>query len=151
MNIGSLCHREVVAVCAADELMTAAKLMREKHVGYLAVVEKQAGEGARRLVGVLTDRDIVVSVVALKLDPGRVCVGDIMTRTPTTVSTTDSVDHTVRVMRRIGVRRLPVVNEQGELVGIASLDDVLDFLAGELHNAADAVRRERKIEGRMRP
>jgi CBS domain-containing protein len=125
--------------------------MREKHIGYLVVVEADVADGSQRPIGVLTDRDIVTTVVARETDPRSLRVGDIMTQQPVTASIADSIDKALREMRRVGVRRLPVVGQRGELVGILSLDDVLDVLAGELQNVAGSIRNEQVIEGTLRP
>jgi len=149
MNIGGLCHRNAVTVGRLDELIKAAQLMRERHIGYLVVVDET--DGKKRPIGVLTDRDIVITVVARETDPRTLRAGDIMTQQPVTVSEADPVEKALREMRRVGVRRLPVITAQGELAGIVSLDDVLDFLAGELQNVAASIRNERLIEGTLRP
>lgn len=151
MNTGQLCNRNPITVRKSDELIKAAQLMREKHIGYLVVVEPDVADQSFRPVGVLTDRDIVVSVVARETDPRALRVGDVMTQQPVTVDVTEPVDKALREMRRIGVRRLPVVGRRGELIGILSLDDVLQVLAGELENVAGSVRNERLIEGSLRP
>jgi CBS domain-containing protein len=151
MNVDSLCHRDPVTICPSDEVLAAAQLMREKHVGCLVVIERNTTLERRRPVGVLTDRDIVVAVVACQADPGSLRVEDIMTRNPVTVSATDSVEAAVRKMRRIGVRRLPVTDPEGELLGVMSLDDVLDVLAGELQNIAGAIQHEQAAERQARP
>ena len=149
MNVGSLCQRKVVAVRRADEITAAAELMRSNHIGYLVVVESDAG--VERPVGVLTDRDIVVTVVARRTDPRTLRVGDVMTQQPATVGEAESLDKAVREMRRTGVRRLPVIGQRGELVGILSMDEVLDALAGELRDVAAAVHNEQRIEFSLRP
>ena len=151
MNIGNICHRNPVTVRRFDELGKAAQLMREKHVGYLVVVEPDEADGSQRPVGVLTDRDIVITVVARETDPRSLRVGDMMTQQPVTVSASESIERALREMRRIGVRRLPTVGQRGELVGIVSLDDMLDVLAGELQNIAGSIRNEQVIEGTLRP
>jgi CBS domain-containing protein len=151
MNIEGLCHRNPVTVRASDELNRAAQLMRAHHIGYLVVIEADTVDGRQRPVGVLTDRDIVVTVVARETDPRSLRVGDIMTPQPVTVSAADPVEKTLREMRRTGVRRLPVVGQHGELVGVVSIDDLLDFLAGQLQNLAASIRNEQLIEGTMRP
>jgi CBS domain-containing protein len=151
MNIANICRRNPVTVRRFDELTKAAQLMREKHVGYLVVTEPDVANGLERPVGVLTDRDIVVTVVARETDPRTLRVGDIMTQQPVTVSASDSIEKALREMRRMGVRRLPALGQRGELVGIVSLDDVLDLLAGELQNVAGSVRNEQVIEGTLRP
>jgi CBS domain-containing protein len=151
MDIKNICQMNPVTVRQSDELIKAAQLMREKHIGYLVVVEPNVSDGSQRPIGVLTDRDIVTTVVARETDPRSLRVGDIMTPQPVTASIVDSVDQALRDMRRVGVRRLPVVGTRGELVGILSLDDVLDVLAGELQNVAGSIRNEQVIEGTLRP
>jgi len=102
-------------------------------------------------VGVLTDRDIVVTVVARETDPRSLRVGDVMTRQPVVAAEDDSITTALQEMRRIGVRRLPVVGRRGQLVGVLSLDDVLDGLAAELQNVAGSIRREQQVESALRP
>jgi CBS domain-containing protein len=150
MNVGNVCHRNTVTVRPFDEVTHAARLMREHHVGYLVVVEPDLADGSRRPIGVLTDRDIVIGVVARETDPRSLRVGDIMTQQPVVVGETESTEKALREMRRIGVRRLPVVGALGQLVGVLSLDDMLDVVSGELQNLAGSIRNERQIEGALR-
>jgi CBS domain-containing protein len=151
MNAGQLCNRDPVTVGRADEVTTVAKLMRERHIGYIVVVEPNVADQSPRPVGVITDRDIVISVVAPGANPRSLRAGDIMTQQPLTIGAAESLEKAVREMRRIGVRRLPVVGQLGELVGVLSVDDVLDVLAGNLQNIAGSIRNERVIEGSLRP
>ncbi len=151
MNVAQLCSRNVVTVRKGDEVVAAARLMRQHHVGYLVVVEPDFTGATARPVGVLTDRDIVIGVVARETDPRTLTVGDVMTQNPVLVAGSDSVPAAVQEMRRIGVRRLPVVGRQEELIGVLSLDDVLDALAGELRDLAGAIHTERRVEKDMRP
>jgi CBS domain-containing protein len=138
-------------VRATDDLASAARLMRENHIGFLVVVEPSLQEAGFTPVGVLTDRDIVVSVVAREADPRSLRVGDVMTQKPLTVMTDDSIADALEQMKRIGVRRLPVVGYCGILEGVVSLDDVLASMARDLGSAAGAIARERAVEGVMRP
>src|SRR3569832_2199763 len=82
MNAGALCKKSPVTVREFDELTAAAQLMREQHVGYLVVVEPTPFEGGYKPVGVLTDRDIVVGVVAKQVDLRSFRVSDLMSRQP---------------------------------------------------------------------
>ncbi len=150
MNIGQLCNRNPITVRRSDELLKAAQLMREKHIGYLVVVEPDLADQTLRPVGVLTDRDIIISVVARETDVRALRVGDVMTQQPVTVDAAAPLEKALREMRRIGVRRLPVVGPRGELIGVLSLDDVLEALAGDLQNIAGSIRNERVIEGTFR-
>jgi len=134
-----------------DDLVKASQLMREEHIGYLVVVEPTLQEGGWVPVGVLTDRDIVVSVVAREADPRMLRVGDVMTQKPVTVLAEDSIADALGEMRRIGVRRLPVLGDGGVIAGVISLDDVLNAIAQDMGNAAAAINRERAIETALRP
>lgn len=151
MNVGEICRRHVATIRPLDELPAAARLMREKHVGYLVVVEPAVAEKTWRPVGVLTDRDLVVSVMARDADARALRVEDVMTRAPVVVMMSDSVGHAVHEMRRIGVRRLPIVGELGELVGVISLDDIVESFAGQLQDLAGSIRNEQKVEKALRP
>jgi CBS domain-containing protein len=151
MNVGTTCQKNPVTVRPFDDLTVAAQLMREKHVGYLVVVEPSVREGAFKPIGVVTDRDIVVSVVAREADPRSLRVGDVMTREPIVATQDESLGSALKKMRKVGVRRLPVVGQHEEIVGVLSLDDVMDKLVGELEDAAGAIRSEQMIEHSLRP
>jgi CBS domain-containing protein len=151
MNVASICHHNVVTIRPFDELTSAAELMREQHVGCLIVVEPDLSGAAVRPIGVITDRDIVVAVVGRQTDPRTLRVGDVMTRQPVVVADGDSIEKGLASMRQIGVRRLPVVGNRGQLVGILSLDDILDAISGLLANVAGSIRNEQRIESALRP
>jgi CBS domain-containing protein len=150
MDAGTVCQRMLITVHRSDEITRAAQLMRTKHVGYLVVAEPHP-DGCLRAVGVLTDRDIVVGVVARQVDPASVVVGDIMTPNPVTIAETASIEEALQELRRTGVRRAPIVGARGELVGVLSFDDLLKVIAGETQDLVAAIRSERQIEGLTRP
>jgi CBS domain-containing protein len=151
MDVAQLCSRNVISVRKTDEVVEAARRMREHHVGYIVVVEPDFAGSTLRPIGVLTDRDIVVGIVAKERDPRSLVVGDVMTENPVVLDQFASITTAVREMRRIGVRRMPVTGELGQLVGVLSLDEVLEALAGELQNLSGAVRTEQRIENALRP
>jgi len=151
MYVGQICKRNAITIGPLAEADSAAKLMREHHVGYLVVTEPDFAGATRRPIGVLTDRDIVVGIVARGENPRSVLVRDVMSRNPVTISLTDPVAKAALEMRRIGVRRLPVVGSLGELEGVLSLDDVLDAISGELQNLSGAIRNEQSFESSLRP
>ena len=151
MQVGTLCQRLVFTICQSDEISRAAQVMREKHVGYLVVVEPNPVRGIPRPVGVLTDRDIVVSVVAREVDPKTVRVGDIMTPDPVLAAEWESMEAALQKMRQFGVRRLPVVNGYRELVGILAIDDVLKVIAGDAQDVVSTIRSGPRMEGESRP
>lgn len=149
MNVGSICSRRLVTVNPQLPLKEAAELMREEHVGFLVVVPADP-RAPRSPVGVLTDRDIVVSAVAQSVDPTAIKVGEVMSAQPAVAGEADPIRDALRTMRSMGVRRLPVVNARGELVGVLSLDDLLQFIAEEVVDLAGTVRNGQQIEGALR-
>jgi CBS domain-containing protein len=121
-----------------------AQLMREYHVGSIVVAE--GPNGKRMPAGIVTDRDIAVAVVALGLKPEVIQVGDVMNQELVAVREDAGVAETVELMRMKGLRRLPVTDSAGALVGIVAADDVLSLLAEEMAALASMVTREHKRE-----
>lgn len=105
---------------------------------------------AIRPVGIIRDRDIVLSVVAPKLDASVITVGDIMGDELVTCLEDMGVSECIRKMRAKGVRRMPIVNGRGDLVGIVSVDDVIEMLADELSEVSKLIAREQGREVRFR-
>jgi len=130
MNIGEICTIQTVTCTRDETVQGAALLMRKHHVGDLIVIDGADGQAVP--VGIVTDRDIVVSVIALGLDPAGLQVDDIMSDDLLTCRENDDVYETIEHMRLRGIRRVPVVNGAGGLTGIVSVDDLLEFLAEEM-------------------
>jgi CBS domain-containing protein len=144
MKIGHFCNTNVTCIERTGTVREAAKIMRARHVGDLVVVGR-SGSGSVPC-GIITDRDIVVSVVAKAIDPEAVTVEEVMTGELVLGHETDEVSTTAAVMRTKGVRRIPVVNERGELVGIVTADDIIDQLAQSLSAVAAASPKQRHQE-----
>ena len=144
MPIGEICNREVVIVQPGSTAREAAQLMRQHHVGDVVVVEERGGK--RIPVGIVTDRDLVVEIAAPELDPSAITVGDIMAQDVATVKENTGIFEAIQYMRSKGVRRLPVVDGSGGLVGILALDDLLELLAEELLALSKLVKYEQKKE-----
>lgn len=140
MAVGELCRREVVVAPRDITVRSAARLMREQHVGCVVLIEEH--DGRRRPCGIVTDRDIVVAVTALGLDADVIRAGDVAAKELLEISETAGIAETVQVMRMKGVRRLPVVDQQGFLVGIIAADDIFELLAQELSGLASVVSHE---------
>lgn len=130
MRIGDICVLQPVCCNRDTTVLVAAQLMRTHHVGDLVVIDRPNGEQAP--VGILTDRDIVVSVIAQGLDPSALLVGDVMSAELITAPEEEDIYETIDRMRLKGIRRLPVVNRLGGLVGIVCVDDLLEFLTQEM-------------------
>jgi CBS domain-containing protein len=136
MRISEICTRNVVHIGATASVREAAQTMRKNHVGALVVIDQPNGE--RIPIGVITDRDIVVSVVAPGVDPQALTVGDVMSRPPATCGEEQDIFDAIQTMRARGVRRLPVLNAMGGLAGMLSTDDIhgaLSMHSGELSHA----------------
>jgi len=148
MAVGEICNRDVVIAERAFPVVDAAQLMRKHHVGDLVVVEEK--DGRKHPVGIVTDRDIVVEVVAAGVNPEALKVGDIMGPDVATVLESEGLFEALRFMRGKGVRRMPVVDREGGLVGILTLDDLLSLLAEEMTELAKLVSHEQKREAIVR-
>lgn len=131
MTAGDICKRKVTVAYKHTSLVAAAQLMREDHVGALVVVDDE--NGSRQVRGMVTDRDIVMSVVATGLDPAPLLLEDIMSERVVSANETDSLLDLMHAMREHGVRRVPVVGLQDELLGIVTMDTVLKILAQEMN------------------
>lgn len=137
MDISSLCKREIVSVGANASVREAAEAMRYHHVGALVVTDP---EEPGRAVGFLTDRNLVVDVLATGLPVEGLTVGALCSTNLVGVPATATVQEAVQAMRRAGVRRLLVVQPGGTLVGLVSADDLFEEIASELENLAGALR-----------
>lgn len=127
MNVASICAREVSIAVPTASVWSVARMMRDRNVGTVVVVD-----ASRRPIGILTDRDLVTRVMASGMDAESASAEQVMTRCPRTMPTSAASTEALAVMRELGVRRLPVVGTRGELVGIVSVDDVLQTVAEEL-------------------
>lgn len=149
MKVRDFCSRTVAVIEPEATLREAALQMRNAHVGALVVTERK--DGVSRPVGMITDRDIVVAVVAVPgARPEGIRVRDVMAAQLRLAREDDSLADTVKTMSEHGVRRLPVAAADGSLYGIVTLDDVLRVLAGELGNLAHALSRGREHEAGAR-
>ena len=142
LSAGALCTRIVSTVKAGTTLEAAARVMREDHVGCVVVVDTLAGES--RVAGVLTDRDITVSAVALGLDARVLRVGDLMSKDVATAREDDPLAVVLDRMRQFGVRRIPVVSPEDGLVDLISFDDLQAALSLQVYAMTEAL-----VAGRM--
>lgn len=148
MNIGDICNAEVITVRRNTTVLDAAIIMREKHVGDVVVIEAHKEKIVP--IGIVTDRDIVVEVVATALDYKVITVGDIMVPNVVVVKENMDVLDVIQIMKIKGIRRLPVVDNEGELEGVIALDDLLALLAKELGLLSKSVIRQQNNESKKR-
>jgi CBS domain-containing protein len=144
MSVGEFCNREVVVADKSTSLVVIAQLMREHHVGCIVITESQ-GE-VKEPIGIITDRDIVLEIVAPQLDLEAVAVGDVMSGELLLAREVDGLWETLKRMRSRGVRRVPVINDENVLVGILTVDDILEILANEFSEVITVLNKERRKE-----
>ncbi len=149
MSVGQFCNRDTVIARKQDSIVDAAKIMRQFHVGSVIVVEDDAN-GNITPVGIVTDRDLVVEILAKEVSPEEVSLGDIMSFELVTAQEDDSLWDTLQRMRIKGVRRAPVVDRHGVLKGILTSDDLLEVLVGEMGELAKLISREQYREMKNR-
>lgn len=144
MKIGTLSKSEVATIDRHATVAHAAAAMRHAHVGDLVVVD----ESGRMPVGIITDRDIVVEAIARGFDAAQIEVGSMMSSPLVMVGTEDEVTDVLRAMSEKGVRRAPVIDAQGMLAGIVSIEDLVGVIAAELARVTRLIRRGREAEVR---
>jgi len=149
MTAAELCTRTVIVTSPDAPLAEAARAMREQHVGCLVAVRET--EDGRQVQGVLTDRDIVTTVMAREADASKLRVGDVMVSDVVCVGESDSLHDVLAIMRRHRVRRVPVVGPQLRLVGMIAADDVLRALTDELLTLTEVLGEQIKAERMLRP
>ena len=147
-TIGEICNREVVVATRETTTADAAKLMRDHHVGTLVVIERE--HGAQKPVGIITDRDLVVEIIAMDLDPHTLTVGEVMGPGLVTARESDGVRETLELMRHSGMKRVPIRSARGHLLGIVACDDLIQGLADDMAALASIASRERAREAAQR-
>lgn len=130
MSVGRICTRDVDVASSDESAQQAAERMHQRTVGTLVVVDAN-----QQPIGIITDRDLVVRVVAAGREPNVTTVNRIMSPRPETAQEDTSIEHALERMGRGGYRRMPVVDHAGRLVGLVTLDDILMVLAGEFDQA----------------
>ncbi|HEX7011296.1 MAG TPA: CBS domain-containing protein [Steroidobacteraceae bacterium] len=148
MNVGEHCKRGVVSIAADNDVVEAAKVMRQHHVGFLVVHEP--GDELRKPIGVVTDRDLVLAVMAREVDPHAVTVRDVMTLQPLMASESDDLGDVLAAMRLAGVRRVPVVDARGALTGILAIDDAIQLITSLMCDLSGSIKSEQRQERQTR-
>lgn len=148
MKVKELATRIVVTADSHQTVERAAKLMRDKHVGDVVVVDEQ--ERSRRPMGIVTDRDIVISVTALGLDASVLTLADIMFPRLYAPKEDEDADAVIQKMKQLGIRRAPVVDADGRLCGIFTMDDYLEYLGKGLGTLKELIKSEKGHEEQSR-
>ncbi len=141
LKVIDMAVREVATITAEKTIQECAAQMRTEHVGSLVVVNEE-----RSPIGMITDRDIAIEVVALKRDPSSLMVSDVMTRPVVTATPDEGMVTALARMREFGIRRLPIVDENGMIVGVISnsnlIEELSELLSGLVRNIHSSKTRE---------
>jgi predicted transcriptional regulator len=137
MKVQEIFTRGTVHIPQERNLQEAAQQMRQQHVGALIVTD---GSATNRLLGIVTDRDIVLKAVAVGAPPRETSVGDVMSTGVATVAESDEVVDAMQTMFSHGVRRLAVTDSANAVIGVVSLDDVIESLVRDWVLLASIVR-----------
>ena len=149
MSAGEYCNRDVVIIKKEASVREAAHMMRNYHVGDVVVVEPREGK-KNTPIGILTDRDIVVEILAKDVDLDSVTIADVMSLKLVTVKENTSLLDTLEAMRQHGVRRLPVVDTSGDLAGLITVDDILELFSEQLSKVVALINTEQSREQKQR-
>jgi len=144
MLLKDVCTANVVCCSAQTSAVEAATLMRHKHVGDLVVVDNPEDEGIP--LGIVTDRDLTVEVLGKGLDPAKTTVGSLMHKPVVIAHETEDTSIVIERMRTHGIRRIPVVANEGEVIGIIALDDLLRLFVKDASALLDVMSRGQRNE-----
>ncbi|KTD11105.1 CBS domain protein [Legionella gratiana] len=148
MRVGEYCNRDVVVINCNESVKNAAELMRHYHVGDLVLLEKQ--NNLKIPIGIVTDRDLVIEVMAAGVSPESLLIRDIVTEPFNSVFENDSLFDALEIMHSKKIRRLPVINNDKALVGIITLDDFIEILAETTAKAVDVIKFQQQKEAKQR-
>ncbi|ACL71347.1 putative signal transduction protein with CBS domains [Thioalkalivibrio sulfidiphilus HL-EbGr7] len=149
MKVGEFCNRDVVVMGGEESAQAAAALMRAHHVGDVVLVEDRGG--VTTPLGIVTDRDLVLEVMVPGVDAASLAARDLVTAPLVTVREDQGLFDALELMRARGVRRLPVVNGKGALLGILAVDDLVGLMGEMLSRLSSVVARQVVREEKQRP
>jgi len=142
MRAGELCVRDVATATAGESVVDAARRMAELHVGDLIVVDEPT-RGLPHPIGIVTDRDLVVRVLARpERSPATTKIAEVMRRDIVLATEDDDVETVVAKMRAHTIRRIPIIDRSGGLQGVLSIDDVLGWMREQLQSATTLLERQ---------
>ncbi len=144
MTAAVLCQHKVITTTGDTALIDAAALMRDYHVGCLVVIEQVNGRTTP--IGIVTDRDIVVQIIALNIPCEDVLIRELIGNDFYTVKGHQNIFSVFKYMQQTGVRRLPVVDGLGGLIGIITFDDLIAIFTSELADLSRVIKHEQFIE-----
>lgn len=136
MSISSLCNRTVICVNTGATIADVAREMEDKNVGSVVVVDNN------KPCGLITDRDIVIRVINKDKDPKKTYVEDVMSELVLCLEEDMGLYQALEMLKGKSVRRYPVIDKNGDLVGIITLDDIIFLLGKELYDVASIIQSE---------
>ncbi len=136
MNLNDIIRENVVTVDPNEPAGEAARTMNRERIGSVVVAENN------QPAGIVTDRDLAMKVVGAERDPSEITVQEVMNEDVITASVDDGVAEMLRVLYKNEIRRMPVVEEDGTLAGIVTLDDLIVLLAGEMQDISGIIQAE---------
>ncbi|HOI57823.1 MULTISPECIES: CBS domain-containing protein [unclassified Methanoculleus] len=137
MGIVKCCREQVVAVSPDTPAVEVARIMGERNVGSVVIVT-----GDNRPAGILTDRDLAIRVMAQEKNPGEVRAGDIVTRDVVTFHDNMGIYEAIQKMTAEGIRRMPITDDAGKLIGIVTMDDIVRMLGEEMASIAKNIEKQ---------
>ncbi|NDG86017.1 MAG: CBS domain-containing protein [Proteobacteria bacterium] len=149
MILEKIANKKVITVPSNATMLEAAKAMRDYHVGSVIVVEEKSG---RKIpLGIVTDRDIVVSTSAFGIPPNSIEVKDVMSGALVSARKNDSLNHVLNLMKEHGVKRIPITDSEGALFGIVTTHELMNVLSDELSEVVRVTERQHQVESERRP
>ncbi len=136
MSLGNLCRREIICVNLGTSVKEAVKLMEEKNVGCVIVI------GSDKPVGMLTDRDILLRVMNKGLDPQKTTVDNVMSKDIVALREDMGLFEALEQVKGKSIRRFPIVDANGALKGIMTLDDIIFLLGKEMADVSSIIEKE---------
>jgi signal-transduction protein with cAMP-binding, CBS, and nucleotidyltransferase domain len=137
MGLVKCCREQVVAVSPDTPAVEVARIMGEKNVGSVVVVT-----GDNRPAGILTDRDLAIRVMAQEKNPGEIRAEDVLTRDVITFQDSMGIYEAIQKMTDAGIRRMPIVDDAGKLIGIVTMDDIVRMLGEEMAAIAKNIEKQ---------
>ncbi len=122
LKVGDIMTKKVIVASVGSGLVDAARMMKKNEIGSIIIVENSEGKRAK---GIITERDIIHKVIAKNLEPGNVKVEEVMSKPLRVVKPETSIEEAAKAMRENRIKRLPVVNDDNELIGIISEGDIM--------------------------
>lgn len=148
MSIAQYCTKEVSLLTQDSSILEAAQMMRKNHVGEVIIVEHQKGKTIP--VGIITDRDLVIEVIAMEVNIDQINLGSIMSIELITVLDGSDLDKALQIMQLHGVRRAPLVDDNGALLGLIDIESILRVLSQDMNKVLELFNTERCIEKKLR-